>query len=571
MTTPASPDSSSTADTTVVEADRRLLMEANSGGMLKRLGAHTRLSGPGWLQSAITLGGGTLAGCLFLGVIGGYEMMWLQPLMMFLGIVMLSAIGYVTLSTGKRPFAAIRDELNPVLAWGWLGATVMANLVWAMPQFALGTAAVQQNLLPGVLDGNNGRIIITIVLAVASLAVVLSSVSGGRGAKIFEWVLKIMVAGIVISFFGVVAALALSPEGLPWGKILAGFIPNPSLLFEPAATYRDLIPLTSQPEFWHDRILTLQRDLMVTGAATAVGINMTFLLPYSMLKRGWDRHFRGQAVFDLGTGLFIPFVLVTSCVVIAATSRFHGTYDRGLVGEAPATAATTKLMGSYHEGLDARIRYDAGPAGATLSSEELTAKREALPIADKRLAAMLVQRDAGVLADALAQLTGQSTAQLVFGLGVFGMAISTIIVLMLINGYALCEAFDRPGSKRLTIIGVTLPALTGALGFLFLWGSKNTTVWLAVPTSVFGMALLPIAAITFLFLMNSPRLLGEHMPRGGKRWGVNILLIAAVGAATVGASWAIWSKVGWGGVIAVGVFLGMALVAHVMRGARPKL
>ena len=27
---------------------------------------------------------------------------------------------------------------------------------------------------------------------------------------------------------------------------------------------------------------------MIAAAATAVGINMTFLLPYSMLARGWD-------------------------------------------------------------------------------------------------------------------------------------------------------------------------------------------------------------------------------------------------------------------------------------------
>lgn len=569
-TPPPTSDTPTSAPTTGIEADRALLLQAQSRGLLGRLGAHTKLSGPGWLQSAITLGGGTLAGCLFLGVIGGYEMMWLQPVMMFLGIVMLSAIGYVTLSTGRRPFAAIRDEVNPVLAWGWLAATMLANLVWAMPQFALGTAAVQQNLLPGMADGDSGRIIITVVIAICSLVVVLSSVSGGRGAKIFEWVLKIMVAGIVLSFFGVVAALAMSPEGLPWGKILAGFIPKPSLLFEPSTVYRDLIPLTSNPEFWTTHILNIQRDLMVTGAATAVGINMTFLLPYSMLKRGWDKHFRGQAVFDLSTGLFIPFVLVTSCVVIAATSRFHGTYDPGLVGEGAPTAATAKLTRSYHAGLDARIQYEAARAGVLITAEEIIAKREALPIEDKRLAAMLVQRDAGVLADALAQLTGQSAAQMVFGLGVFGMAISTIIVLMLINGYALCEAFDRPGSRKLTIIGVTLPALTGALGFLFLWGGKNTTVWLAVPTSVFGMALLPIAAITFLCLMNSPRLLGEHMPRGGRRVAINALLIAATGAATLGASWAIWSKVGWSGVVAVGVFLGLALVVHVMRQSRAK-
>ncbi len=32
-----------------------------------------QLSGPGWLQGAITLGGGSLAGALYLGVIMGYE------------------------------------------------------------------------------------------------------------------------------------------------------------------------------------------------------------------------------------------------------------------------------------------------------------------------------------------------------------------------------------------------------------------------------------------------------------------------------------------------------------------
>ena len=65
-----------------------------------------------------------------------------------------------------------------------------------------------------------------------------------------------------------------------------------------------------------------KRDRMVAAAATAVGINMTFLLPYSMLKRGWDEQFCGLVKFDLATGLFVPFLLATSCVVIAsATSR----------------------------------------------------------------------------------------------------------------------------------------------------------------------------------------------------------------------------------------------------------
>ena len=52
---------------------------------------YSKLSGPGWLQSAITLGGGSLAGSLYLGVLGGPSLLWLQPLAMLLGVVMLAA------------------------------------------------------------------------------------------------------------------------------------------------------------------------------------------------------------------------------------------------------------------------------------------------------------------------------------------------------------------------------------------------------------------------------------------------------------------------------------------------
>ena len=117
----------------------------------KRLWIYTRLSGPGWLQSAITLGGGSLGSSLYLGMLAGFALMWLQPLAMILGVIMLSAIGYVALSTGKRPFAAINEHVNPVLGWSWALATMMANMVWCLPQFSLGVNATRHNLLPNVL------------------------------------------------------------------------------------------------------------------------------------------------------------------------------------------------------------------------------------------------------------------------------------------------------------------------------------------------------------------------------------------------------------------------------------
>jgi len=89
------------------QKERQLLIEAGRKGPLATIAAYVKLSGPGWLQSGITLGGGSLSSSLYLGVLVGFSFMWLQPLAMIFGIVMLSAIAYVTLSTGERPRESI--------------------------------------------------------------------------------------------------------------------------------------------------------------------------------------------------------------------------------------------------------------------------------------------------------------------------------------------------------------------------------------------------------------------------------------------------------------------------------
>ena len=106
-----------------VQAERQMLLDAQGKGVGPKLAVYTRLSGPGWLQSAITLGGGSLSGALFLGVLGGTDMLWLQLMAIVMGVVMLSAISYVTLSTGRRPFGMINEHINPALGWSWLMAT----------------------------------------------------------------------------------------------------------------------------------------------------------------------------------------------------------------------------------------------------------------------------------------------------------------------------------------------------------------------------------------------------------------------------------------------------------------
>ena len=126
---------------TRIERDRQMINDARARGGGALFGTFVRLSGPGWLQSAITLGGGTLSNSLYLAVLTGFTFLWLQPLAMAVGIVMLSAISYFTLSTGERPLRVINTHINPVLGWSWLLASMAANLVWSMPQFALGLAS----------------------------------------------------------------------------------------------------------------------------------------------------------------------------------------------------------------------------------------------------------------------------------------------------------------------------------------------------------------------------------------------------------------------------------------------
>ena len=89
--------------------------------------------------------------------------------------------------------------------------------------------------------------------------------------------------------------------------------------------------------------------IMVTAAATAVGINMTFLLPYSMLRKGWGREHRGLATVDLSIGLFIPFFLATTCVLIASASQFHSKHEPGLLSQDKISLLAIQQKGNYRK------------------------------------------------------------------------------------------------------------------------------------------------------------------------------------------------------------------------------
>ena len=384
--------------------------------------------------------------------------------------------------------------------------------------------------------------------------------SGSRGIRVYEWILKLMVAMIVLSFVGVVIQMFVSGSGVSLGGILKGFVPDLSRLVSPAEGFGPFLEGIGDEDarkFWTGHIVSEQQSVMLSAAATAVGINMTFLMGYALLARGWGREHRGLAVYDLSIGMLIPFVLATSCVVIAAASQFHlqPTFQFDEAGR-PAEAVIEKHRGQYDSLVGKRL--EAVPMEAAGGDQAV------LPEGERTLAALLITRDVQDLALSLEPLTGTTVAHWIFGLGVLGMALSTISILMLISGFAVCEMLGRPHTGWPFRLGC-LAAATGVLGPFFWGGAK---AWLAVPTSVFGLTLLPIAYISFFLLFNKRSLLREHMPAGAARNAWNAVLFVAALSATLASLYVIGKKAGWMGWLGVFLLLALALAVHFARRGR---
>ena len=543
-----------------MKIDREELARASEAGGWEKYKTFAKLSGPGWLQSAITLGGGSLAGALFLGVIGGYSILWVQLLAMILGVIMLCAISYITLSTGRSPFEAMRNEINPVLAWGWLIATLLANLVWALPQYSLAYGAVSQNIFPEAFaDGGDGsKFLVSGIIFLAVTAITLCYGNEGVGIKIYEWVLKGIVAGIVLCFMGVVLKISTSAEDFNLLGALSGFIPDLSILCQPAEVFLPILEKIEQVDlraFWTEEIVNTQRMRMVGAAATAVGINMTFLLPYSMLSKKWGKEHRGLAIFDLSTGMVIPYVLAVSCVVIASAYMFHGQPYDGLLEEKDGQVVLVESsagINDFNKLIDRRKNAVEGSASLEVGQ------------AETQLAAMLVPRNTANFAKSLSALSGDpSFSNMIFGLGVLAMALSTISILCLISGFVFCEALGTEHGGSVHKAGI----LTGLFGVFWpVFWDGGSKAYLAVVTSTFGYVLFPIASLAFFLMMNSSRLLKEDLPKGNSRLVWNLLLGTSLLITGLAAGHTATTKTlpnGFPiGTVGLGVFLALVAWAH---------
>ncbi len=442
-----------------LEREIQELRDLQSQPFAPRAVGYIRRTGPGLLQSAMTLGAGSATASVVAGASFGYKLLWVQPLAMFLGVMMLAALSNIVLTSGERPYRAFGQQISKVLVFLWALGTIMASIIWHFPQYGLAAGAGRDlGEMAGMeltfADGSFtivGYIVsfaVGILILCINTTVVWSYGSSAKGIRLYEWFLRIVI-GMIVLMFAIVVVSSL--DRINWGEVGRGFI----------GYYG--IPGWRDPEH-----LTLVLGML--GAA--VGINMTFLYPYSLLAKGWGSNHKTLARWDLGMSMFVPFTLVTSLVIIGMTVT--GVYT----GEDTLQRAITPLS-----------------AAASLH---------------------------GIL--------GEHLGRIIFNLGLISMTCTAISTHMVVCGFTLCEMFKLEYTKTRFRLFALAPAI-GVLGVV-----TRLPFWFPVAASAICFAMLPVAYLIFIVLNNKRSYIGDAVGAGWKRVVFNCLLVIALLVATIGSA-----------------------------------
>ncbi len=495
-----------------LEAEIQELLALEQMPLLPRATGYIKRTGPGLLQSAMTLGAGSAAASVIAGASFGYKLLWVQPVAMFLGVLMLGALSNVVLTTGERPYKSFGREIGKWLVVLWAVGTIMASIIWHFPQYGLAASAARdmgemagmvsvpdevieaRRLLadaqrtndPAEIEQAKARVeqvtgsttllglgftgaglalSFGIGLTILCLNVVTTFNYGGgsRGVRLYEWFLRGCI-GLIIVMFGIVVVARADVVVADFGEIVKGFIGWYGI-----------------PNLWtvdgELNATTVTQVLGMLGAA--VGINMTFLYPYSLLKKGWGTAHKQLARWDLGMAVFLPFVMVTSLVIIGMK------------------------VGGVYDGADV-VNTTIRPLDA---------------------------------AKALSGVVGENAGRIIFNLGLIGMSCGAISAHMVVCGFTFCEMFGLEQTKGRFRLFAMAPAI-GLLGVV-----ASLPIWFPVAASAVCFTMLPIAYLAFLIMNNKRSYIGDAVGRGLGRAVYNALLVVALLVATVGSAIQVNSRV----------------------------
>jgi len=279
----------------VLEAEVKKLEELKTKPALLRIGGYLRMGGPGFMDSALTLGAGTMAASMLSGAIFGYRTMWVLWVSMGIGMFMMAAMARFTCG-GGIPIIAVQKRYH-----GWIVGSLMTALVGTAAvaiifnygQYSLGTHLIE-SLTPLLGFEFPRQINWVLYMAVTSVIVLSYGRRGKRGIKFVESFMKLSI-GIMLLCFGACLVLV----GVNWSELFRGvFIPW----------------LPSGVE---------GLDLFIASSAAAIGVMDWVFFNYAGLARGWGKKHESLARFDIFVGLFLPFVIVNYLVIGVFAGTLH--------------------------------------------------------------------------------------------------------------------------------------------------------------------------------------------------------------------------------------------------------
>ena len=461
-------------------AEKAELKALESLPLCKRSWGYVKRTGPGLLQSAMTLGAGSATASVLAGASFGYKLLWVQPLAMFFGVMMLGALSNVVLTRGERPYRSFGQQIWKPLVFLWALGTILSSVIWHFPQYTL-LAGAGRDLATaaGMTISNGGDVpswvqglsdaltplgfkvntdittlgylvsfIVGGLILAMNIFMVFNYGKGARGVKMYERFLRSMIALVILFFFLV---CVLNIKRINWIEIGKGFC--------------GYYGLPKDPVTGHVETSTIVQVLGMLGAA--VGINMTFLYPYSLLAKGWGKEHRKLARWDLAMTMFLPFTLVTSLIIVAMT------------------------VTDVYTGADV-VQTGLSPLGAA------------------------------------AAFKGIPGGNIIFCLGLMGMCGGAVSTHMVACGFTLCEMFGGKMTQKRFRLFALVPCI-GVLGVVV-----NLPMWFPVVASAVCFTMLPIAYLIFFILNNKRSYIGDAVGRGLKRAIINIILLAALVFACLG-------------------------------------
>ena len=277
--------------------EKEHLIELNKKPFSQKLAGYLKLSGPGFLEAAFTLGAGSFTSSVTLGAAYGYTMLWIPFYSFAFGLFMLAlATRFVTVS--EIPVIQAQNKYHGKFIGSFstgFVACFIASLVFSFGQYALGADSVTSAV--GLVGLNIPKEISWIFIFVTSapLALLYGRGNGTKYVKMIEDVMKILIL-IMLIVFGAV----LFVTGINIPEMIKGiFLPK--------------IPSGIEGI-----------TMLIASLTATIGVMDWVLFNNAMYSRGFSEEHETLGRFDSVMGGLIPVTLVLSLVSIAFAEAFAG-------------------------------------------------------------------------------------------------------------------------------------------------------------------------------------------------------------------------------------------------------